>query len=258
MNRVFENQFPHSKAGFHSTCWSVVLDAARLDEAEKRQTSFGKIYAAYLSPLYAFARGRGYQPDEAMDLVQGFFTHLLEKRSLTSVSPAKGRFRCFLLASLKNYLANYRRAQNAERNGGKALIRSIDQTTYEESYQETLSDGCTPDSLFNQCWLETVLNSVLLGLRSDYEKAGKLEIFEAIVPYLEGDLPRHKIAEELSICLAAVAMSLSRMRLRYREILHRTIAETVSDPSDVESELIQLFEIASAGSPSPISDQFDS
>ena len=246
---MLDNSFPHSKAHFHSTCWSVVLDAARLDESGEKQASFEKIYGIYLSPLYAFTRRRGYQPDEAMDLVQGFFTHLLEKHSLKSVSPEKGRFRCFLLASLKNYLANHLRAQNAERRGGKARVQSIDQAmAYEQSYQETLSDGCTPDSLFNQCWLETLMNQVLLELRSDYEKAQKLDIYEAIEPYLEGDLPRDRIAKELSMSPAAVAMSLSRMRSRYRKILHRMIAETVSDPKDIESELTRLFQIASAGS----------
>lgn len=238
------NHFPHVKAGFDSTCWSVILGAAGVNETGSQKSSLERLYCAYVNPLYAFARGRGFQPDDAMDLVHGFFVHVVEKDSFKSVSPEKGRFRSFLLAALKNYIANHRRYNNAERRGGKILLHSIDQGDLEKSFQESISDRCTPDSLFNQCWLETLLNNVLLSLRLEYERAEKIEIYEAIIPYLEGELPRHEIARQLRMSSAAVAMSLSRMRIRYREILYSNIAETVCDPAETEDELNRLFEIA--------------
>ncbi len=234
---------PARHSVFATTQWSVVLNAAT-DNAQSSRDAFESLYTTYLRPLYAFVRRRGYESNDAMDLVQGFFVHLLESGGLGSVNPEKGRFRLFLLASVKNFIANAHRFESAKKRGGNRKILSLDRSEFEHQYQIDVSDGCSADTLFDRCWLETVLNHVLTELRADYDRAEKRYLFDAIVPYLEGGLPREEVAEHLGMSPAAVAMSLSRMRSRYREILRRTIGETVSSEAGLELELGRLIEIA--------------
>src|SRR5436853_439408 len=89
---------------FEATRWSIVL-AARKDEPRGR-AALATLCGSYWYPLYVFVRRRGYSADEAQDLTQGFFARLLETGWLAEVDRSKGRFRSFLLASMKHFLAN--------------------------------------------------------------------------------------------------------------------------------------------------------
>jgi Sigma-70 region 2 len=110
-------------AGFDATSWSLVLEAART-RAEGGPEALARLCERYWPPLYAFARHRGFNPEDAQDLVQGFFEHLIESRALGAVDKAKGRFRSFLLVSLQNFAAmECRRANTKKRGGGAQMIR---------------------------------------------------------------------------------------------------------------------------------------
>jgi RNA polymerase sigma-70 factor (ECF subfamily) len=112
-------------AGFGATRWSVVLEAAQ-SRAEGAPEAFARLCERYWSPLYAFARHRGFSPEDSQDLVQGFFEHLIESRALSAVDQAKGRFRSFLLASFQNFAAMERRRADTEKRGGRAQVIPID------------------------------------------------------------------------------------------------------------------------------------
>jgi RNA polymerase sigma-70 factor (ECF subfamily) len=231
-----------SPAAFQTTQWSVVLRAGTVLTDDSRN-ALEQLCRTYWYPLYAYARRRGESREDAMDLIQGFFASLLEQASLDSVTPEKGRFRAFLLAALKNYMNNERRQQNAQKRGGNVQIWSIHQDNFEDLYRDRLSDDCTPETLFDRCWVDTLLTNVIKQLESDYQQAGRSDVFQAIRPYIAGGLPRNEVAQQLNMSPEAVAMSLHRMRKRYGEILRSLIVDTVNDPDDVQNEFARLMEI---------------
>jgi hypothetical protein len=90
---------------FHATRWSVVLLSAQ-SRASGCKEAFAELCRLYWYPLYGFIRHRGYSVEDAQDLAQGFFLHLIERKTLRRVDRSKGKFRSFLLASLQYYLSN--------------------------------------------------------------------------------------------------------------------------------------------------------
>jgi DNA-directed RNA polymerase specialized sigma24 family protein len=92
-----QDQSSNEAARFDSTRWTVVLEAAQ-SHAPGGPDALAHLCARYWQPLYGFARRRGYGSEDAQDLVQGFFAHLIERRALRRVERSKGRFRSFLLA----------------------------------------------------------------------------------------------------------------------------------------------------------------
>ncbi len=135
------------------------------------------------------------------------------------------------------------RHKTTQCRGGHVKIFTIDADDFEQQYQESLSDTCTPELLFDRCWVDTLLTNVVSELRADYQKAEKTALFDALSPYLAGGLPRDVIGKQLGMSAEAVAMSLHRMRKRYGEILRRSIADTVAHPDDIEDELSRLMEV---------------
>src|SRR5437667_8968058 len=110
-----------SGAWFVTTHWSAVLSAGRSDTSGAQQ-ALEHLCQTYWHPLYAFVRRRGYSPEDAQDLTQGFFAHLLERNAVSSVSRDKGRFRSFLLASLNHFLSDeWDKARALKRGAGKVI-----------------------------------------------------------------------------------------------------------------------------------------
>ncbi len=228
---------------FRTTHWSVVLAAKRSDSPE-RMAALTALCQTYWYPLYAFVRREGQDRPQAEDLTQEFFARILEKNRLASVLPEKGLFRSFLLASLKNFLANeWDRSQTAKR-GGKNSIISWDDQSGEERYLREPSDNATPEKLFEQSWALTLIETVMGRLKKEYADADKIQLFDAIHACLsedEGAGTYAGIAARLNMTEGAVKMSVSRMRGRFRLLLRAEIAQTVTDSGEVEEELRHLF-----------------
>jgi len=133
---------------FRTTRWSVVLLSAQ-SQAPGCKEALGELCSLYWYPLYAFVRQRGHPPEDARDLTQGFFLHLIERRTLTRVDPQKGKFRSFLLASFQKYLANEAlRAQRLKR-GGQAEFVSLDLQNAEDRYGLEPIEDLTPEKIFD-------------------------------------------------------------------------------------------------------------
>ena len=227
---------------FESTRWSVVLLAGQ-SELESRD-ALAQLCETYWYPIYSFVRSKHSEHHGAMDLTQGFFTHLLETNGLAAVHPDKGRFRSFLLASVKNYMSNQWRKSTAARRGGGVQQFSIDDTTCEQQYQRQLAMIGTPEELYERNWISTLLSRVVERLRDDYVRADKEPLFNAIQPWLvttADRFPQNEIAKQLDMSLGAVAMSIHRLRRRYAELVREEVAHTVADPGDVEDELARLL-----------------
>ena len=199
----------------------------------------------YWGPIYAFVRHEGHSAEDAEDLTQEFFARLLEKNYLEMVHPSKGRFRSFLLASLKHFLSNEWDKARAQKRGGGQTLMSIDYTAAESKYGVVEpADNLTAEKLFDRGWALTLLERVLARLREEHMRAGKIKVFEELKSTLTGDrssIPYAQIAKELNVTEGAVKTSVHRLRQRYRELIRAEIAETVAMPDQVEEEMRSLF-----------------
>lgn len=230
-------------AGFRTTHWSVVL-AANGESTPGAALALETLCAAYWYPLYSFLRRQGRSPHDAQDLTQSFFAHLLSKDRLRSVDPRKGRFRSFLLASMKNFLANeWDKAQALKRGGGITFV-PVDEEAGEERFCREPADTASPDRAFEQSWATTLLESVLARLREEYTADGRPELFSALQGCLGGDRdgPSYaEIAASQGLSEGAVKMAVLRMRRRFGELLRAEIAHTVTRPEEVDEEIRSLF-----------------
>lgn len=233
---------PKPGAVFVTTRWTVVL-AAGLSSSAASEQALAQLCRTYWYPLYAFVRGQGHSPQDAEDLTQGFFAHLLEKKALGHVHQQKGKFRSFLLASLKNFLANDWDRKHRIKRGGECSIVSLDESA-EARYLREPSHDSTPDKIFEQSWALTVLETVLQRLRREYTAAGKAHFFDALQDHLVGDenaAAYASAAAQLGMKEGAVRMTVLRMRRHFGYLLRSEIAHTVADPGQLEEELRYLI-----------------
>ena len=242
----------HAAQGqFATTHWSVVL-AAGDSGAPNAQPALEQLCRAYWYPLYVFVRRLGRSPADAQDLTQGFFAYMLERRLVAKADPQAGRFRSFLLASLKHFLAHeHERAAALKRGGGQPIL-SLDQFDPEERYAlEPAADAVTPDAIYDQRWALLQVENALRLLRADYASAGRALLFDLLKDYVWGDknaLTLAEIAAQLDLTEEAVKKSVQRLRQRFRDCLRAEIAQTVATPDQIDDELRHLRSALSAGS----------
>ena len=229
---------------FPTTRWNLVVAAGDAD-APGAERALADLCEAYWYPLYAFIRRNGHDPDRALDLIQEYFARLLERRAIAAADPARGRFRAFLLADCRHFLAHQREREGALRRGGGRAVLSIDARDAEGRYRLEQSDDQTPERLFEHAWALALLASVLAGLRREYEDSGRGETFEALKGVLTAGTPsasQAEVARRLGITEAAVQVAVHRLRRRYRDAIRAAIAATVADESEVDDELRALFD----------------
>jgi RNA polymerase sigma factor (sigma-70 family) len=245
LHGVTEMDGAFSSNSFPTTLWTVVLQAAQR-EPDRASAALARLCQVYWYPLYSFVRRRGYAPHDAEDLTQAFFARLLEKRALGHVDPSLGRFRAFLLASLKNFLANDRDREQARKRGGGRTIVSLDEESAESRYQREPSHDLTPELHFERQWAMTLLDQVLNDLREEYRVDGKGELFDELKAVIVGEPPSYAVlATRLRRSEGAVKVAIHRLRHRYRELMRDRIAATVGE-GEVEDELRHLLTVLSA------------
>ncbi len=171
---------------FAATRWSMVVTAGNWRAGSAARRAMGELARQYWFPLYAYLRRKGNPPAQAEDLVQGFFTRLLENDALADVDRSKGKFRSFLLASLKNFLANEWDKNHAAKRGGGREVLSLDARDAEARYSVEPADTMTPERVFERRWALTVLDQVLARLREEYGRRGQGAVFAAMEHLLVG------------------------------------------------------------------------
>ena len=218
--------------------------AAAGQPAPQADQALAELCRTYWYPLYAYVRRRGYGKQDAEDLTQGFFARFLERNYLDGLSSEKGRFRAFLLAALKHFLANeWDRARRLKRGGGEAPL-SLDWQSADTRYQVDPADQLSPDRLYDRAWAVTLLERVILRLRDENVAEGKATLFEELKPCLmvgKKAIPYPRAAATLGLTEGAVRVAVHRLRRRYRELLRAEIAETLSDPGQVDEEMRTLL-----------------
>jgi DNA-directed RNA polymerase specialized sigma24 family protein len=228
---------------FATTRWTVVVAAGRRPTPQSA-AALEELCRTYWFPLYAYLRRRGHSKENAEDLAQAFFARFLQKNYLEGLNSERGRFRAFLLAALKHFLANERDKARAAKRGGGIAPLSLDWQDAETRYQVDPADTMSPDKLFDRAWAVTLLERVVTRLRAERAAEGKAALFERLKPFLtagKGALPHAEAAAALGLTEGAVRVAVHRLRKRYRVLLREEIGETLSDRARVEEEMQALY-----------------
>ncbi len=227
---------------FATTQWTMILHAQGEDSQAARD-ALARLCRTYWFPLYAFVRRRGHSPEDAEDLTQEFFARLLRCNWIEDARRERGRFRSFLLAALKHFLANeWDRARASKRGGGQVPV-SLNDTNAEGRYQLEPADTMSADRIFERRWAMTLLDGVMARLRAEHVAAGKTEFYNQLKPCLIGaraSAPYAEIAARLGMSEGAVKVAVHRLRQRYRTLLREEISQTVTGPDEVDEELRYL------------------
>jgi RNA polymerase sigma-70 factor (ECF subfamily) len=242
MNSQTMHTLPGSSQ-FPTTRWTLVVAAGDPQRKDAR-SALVSLCENYWYPLYAYLRRRGYAADQAQDLTQEFFMRVLEGRYLDRADQEKGRFRSFILTSLKFFAADEQDRQRAQKRGGGAVVsfEFSSGESGEERYQREPGHDETPERIFERRWALSMLERVMERLRDEFVQHGRPENFERMKVFLLGqsEAPYADLAREMNTSEGALKVAIHRLRKRYRELFRQEIADTVADPAEVESELRYL------------------
>jgi DNA-directed RNA polymerase specialized sigma24 family protein len=229
---------------FATTQWSQVLQAGR-ENTPEGAVALEQLCRTYWFPIYVYVRREGHAPHDAQDLTQDFFARLLRLKSLEAVAPHKGKFRTFLLASLRHFLLNARDGACAAKRGGGQAILSLDALEAERRFQLEPITGETPEVLYDRRWTLTLLQQALAEVQREYAAAGKAQQFAVLKEFLQGPAEAgdyDRAGRALGLNPGAVAVAVHRLRQRYRDRLRAEIAQTVSRPEELADEMRYLFD----------------
>ena len=225
-----------------------MLAASADGSSTQADAALARLCETYWYPLYAFLRSRGSSAEDAQDLTQAFFARLLEKRALAQADPARGRFRSFLLASLKNFVANERDRDQAKKRGGGISVVPLDIENAEGRFQLEPRTEETPERIFDRGWALILLDNAVRQVQAEMTRAGRDSHFTQLKGYLTGDEPHASYADAASVLNmseGAVKVAVHRLRRRFRDVVRREIAQTVSTPDEIDDELRHLWSAVS-------------
>jgi RNA polymerase sigma factor (sigma-70 family) len=235
---------------FPSTHWSVVLAAGRSQtEPENARTALADLCQTYWVPLYSFVRSRGYTVHDAQDLTQSFFAYLIERKIYQRVDRQKGRFRSFLLASLKNFLADVSdRERTLKRGGGQGFLPLHEEQIKEaESLFQNHRSASTEELIFDRSWAEALVAAGLERLAADYRSEAKEKLFNELRIFVmgcAGPPPAYAdLAVRLGMTESTIRSHVTRLRARYREVLRAEVRRTVETEAEVDEELHELLHV---------------
>ena len=230
---------------FATTQWTAVLAAGDNSSPEAHE-ALQQLCTTYWYPLYAYVRRQGRSVEDAQDLTQEFFARLLDRdrKSLRQADPTRGRFRTFLMTSLKNFIINEWSKANRQKRGGGCQTISMDAEETETRFRSEPADERSPDRAFERRWALVLLNRVLDKLQKEYAAAGRGELFDELKSTLTGadnEDSYVEIGQRLGMTEGNIKVAVHRLRGRYRELLREEIARTVDDSTSVDEEMRDLF-----------------
>jgi RNA polymerase sigma factor (sigma-70 family) len=244
---VSASQFEDQSAGFPSTYWAAVWACARQDG--RADLARSELCRRYWYPIYAYLRRLGHSGHDAEDLTQGFFAYILQRPWFARVDQTKGKFRSFLLATLKNFLRDDFDQRMAQKRGGRCPHIALDMTEGESRFVTDLSGKFDSQALYEVDWATSVVDAALGRIEEEFSAAGKQLHFERLRIYLTIDadaVSYETVGAGLGISAETVKVNVHRLRKRYGAILREEVARTV-DPNDVNEELRHLRRIIAAG-----------
>ena len=234
-------QMPHD-GNFRTTQWTTILRAAH-QSSSGGFDALSEVCQTYWYPLYAYLRRTGHNEDSAEELTQAFFEHILSTEALRVANSERGRFRSFLLNSLKNFVINSYVRNSAEKRGGNVPPISWDGLAPAVRYRLEPADTLTPEALYERRWALTVVDQALGVLRAEYERGEKTKLFDDLKPALVGEPtePYATLAQRHNLTEGSIKVAVHRLRQRFREALLEIVSSTVTNPRDVEDEIRTLI-----------------
>lgn len=230
---------------FETTHWSVVQASQGNDPAGAR-VALEQFCRAYWQPIFAYLRRTGLSSEDAEDQTQQFLAELLARDGLSGVHPRHGRFRSFLLASLRNFLSHQRERAGTRKRGGGVVFRPLDSNDGggPQDAEAILTES--PEVAYDRHWARMLLARAQQSLRDEYRAAGRGGDFQLLADYLPGGEPASSQAEvalRLGTTISAVKSEVHRLRVRYGQYLRAEIAATVTDPAEVDAEIRHLLSL---------------
>jgi RNA polymerase sigma-70 factor (ECF subfamily) len=234
-------------AAFRTTRWSVVVRAGQTEAAGSVE-ALEELCKGYWYPVYCFVRRCGRSALEAEDLVQGFFLKLLQKNYLAQADRERGKFRTFLLAAVKHFLANEQEHAEAKKRGGGIEFIALDAEELERKFSRETACEQTPEMLFEKRWAETILENSLRRLRFEFDGGGKVQRFDILKPFLlrQKEASYREASDKLGMSEAAVKSAIFRMRERFQTIFREEIGQTVVTTQEIDAEIRHLLEVLAA------------
>jgi RNA polymerase sigma-70 factor (ECF subfamily) len=233
----------HSRRSFVTTRWTVILQAGRRHTPQSDE-ALQELCRTYWYPLYAYVRRQGHSREDAEDLTQAFFARLLEKNWLEQLASDKGRFRGFLHAAMKHFLANEWDKAHAQKRDGAVPHLSLDWQSADSTYQLTPAADLSAEKVFDRAWSITLLERVLGRLQAESIAEGKEAQFKQLKSFLalgQSAIAYPELSAQLGLSEGAARVAVHRLRKRYRELLREEVAQTLADPTQVEEEMRSLF-----------------
>jgi RNA polymerase sigma factor (sigma-70 family) len=237
---------------FASTRWTMVLEAGDSATASAHALdALSELCQIYWRPLYAFLRRQGYRPEDAQDLTQGFFADLIETRAYARADREKGRFRSFLLGTLKHFIADVRDRGRALKRGGGMILQNLDdKATAEAEAQIARATKWQAEEVYDREWAALLLRQALHRLTQECALAGKADLLNHLIPYLsateESAIPYEQMAQQTHRPVTTLRSDVARLRKRYRAILREIVRDTVFEPAEVDEELRYLCRVLAA------------
>ena len=239
-------------SSFASTRWTVVYQAGDSQtSSEHALGALSELCQIYWRPVYLFLRRQGIAQHDAEDLTQSFFAELIEQRIYAQADRLKGRFRSFLLGTLKHFLADARDQERAQKRGGGRVPVRLDEAAISEAETEAArARKWSADGVFEREWAASLLRQALDRLAQEYAIAGKAALFEALKVHLAAGaaaaVPYEEMARRLGRAAGTLRSDVARLRARYRAILREEVRGTVLDPREVDEELRHLRQAIAA------------
>jgi RNA polymerase sigma factor (sigma-70 family) len=231
---------------FRTTQWTQLLVVRDGAPSGAAHAGLSNLCESYWRPIYIYLRRSGFSAADAEDLTQGFFEHLLSRDWLRNVQPENGKFRSFLLKSLKNYRQNVRTKERAEKRGGNRTPIPLDELSRQEEELSCASDSLTPEQSFDRSWAQALMQRAIHRLRAEYVQNGKGDLYNALKDldlYERGGKSYAQIGAEFALSESAIKSAVRRMRARLGNIIRMEIHATLADPAQSQEELIFLQEV---------------
>jgi RNA polymerase sigma-70 factor (ECF subfamily) len=201
----------------------------------------------YWRPVYVYIVREGVAPEDAKDLTQDYFRHLIVSNLPAQADARKGKFRSFLLLTLKHFLTDEFRRSRKGRSIPSGFVLPLGASEVLLLAGEArLRTEAAPETVFDRCWAQSLVNETRRKLEAECQASGKQEFFHAARDFLPGgqaQRPYAELADGLGLNLNVVKVRIHRLRQRFGELLREEVAHTVSTHAEVDEELRYLIDV---------------